>query len=499
MVYRGETMFYSIDRFFNKIDIQAANCVLFIGFFGILSSHTLFGVGLNADGSNNLGHMILYDSFHFLQETRKIFHIFYQFPAWIFIKLSPVKSIDFLVKVFSFGLLWIHLISLIGCWFILPKDKKRFIFFPLFGFFSGPVLALDISISVALSVCSWVWLTVFVIYYSDLSKTAHKILFFIVPLPLLFSHEMMSYAAWPLIGLCLYKYKKMKKTVFFQKALIWTVAVWLFMVSSVQIFLLFFPMGVLKSIPNRSHDFIDAILSLKFVYLDSYFNFHVIISIIILTLGFLHIFLMGKSVYNRSMITGIFILFYVLCLAFWDFSIRDLFRDSYPVRVWPPVIALPMSGLLWMIFEMGNKDKKQAGRGGFFMAVIVFCLSSVVFRVESDIMSYKNKRMFSESLSECMGVVHQIKTETELYQAYWKSFWDSILFHKTGKITAVLKRDFEICMKVCHGNNYDCVMRCKHQKEHESLLTVKKLHDTGFFDMTELIKNIENKISQCNS
>ena len=132
------------------------------------------------------------------------------------------------------------------------------------------------------------------IHYSDLSKTAHKILFFLIPLPLLFSHEMMSYMAWPLIGLCLYKYKKMGKTEFFQKALIGSVAVWLFTVSMVQVFLLIFQDDFGGSSENFSK-FLDSLF--KFVYDPSFgpfgfgsVNFPVIISIVVFILGFLHFF-----------------------------------------------------------------------------------------------------------------------------------------------------------------------------------------------------------------
>ena len=128
-------MRFRLGSFLNRFDIRTGKLVFLSGFIAVLTSYTLFATGLDEDGSVYLIEMIHNNSFRFLHESRKIFHIFYQFPAWIFIKFSPVKSIDLLVKVFSFGLVWIHLVSLIGCWFVLPKDKKTFCIFPAFWFF----------------------------------------------------------------------------------------------------------------------------------------------------------------------------------------------------------------------------------------------------------------------------------------------------------------------------------------------------------------------------
>ena len=196
-----------IKNLFDKINIRLVNFCLCSGAIIVLASHVLTSSGLFNDGAHNLFYMLYYNRFNFFETSRQWFHIFYQFPAYVLIKWTSLDSLSLLTQVFSFGLIWIHIISFIGCYFILPKNKKPWIFFPLFAFFIGPVNALSTSVSVALSVCSYVWLTAFVIHYSDLSRKIHKVLFLIIPLPLILSHELMSYMSWPLIILCWYKIK----------------------------------------------------------------------------------------------------------------------------------------------------------------------------------------------------------------------------------------------------------------------------------------------------
>ena len=187
--------------------MSAVNKLLLVVAALVLGSHTFLSRGLEYDGSDNLLRMIIEESFYNAQLSRKFFDFFYQLPAYLFIKFSPIPSLPFLTAIHSFGLIWVHIISLIGCFFILPKGRKNLLFFPLFAFLTGPLTALGISVSQGLSVCSYIWLVAFVLYYSDLSLWKHRLLFFLTPFPLLFSHELISYMAFPLIALSILKHQ----------------------------------------------------------------------------------------------------------------------------------------------------------------------------------------------------------------------------------------------------------------------------------------------------
>ena len=254
----------------------SANKVLFLSFAIVLGSHTLVSRGLAYDGIHNLFSMAMENKFfHYSSEpARIIFDYFYQLPVWLFIKLSSSSSLSLLTILHSFGLIWIHIISIVGCFLILPKDKKNFLFFPLFGFLTGPLPALGASVSVAISVCSYIYLTAFVIYYSNLSSWRHRLFFVLVPFPLLLSHELMSYMAFPLIFLCVRKYKS--ESCFLNKIIVASVGILMIVSSFLSFKFLLFHKGTI----NNSDDFIESLVKLRFIYDSSRgFNLPVIISL----------------------------------------------------------------------------------------------------------------------------------------------------------------------------------------------------------------------------
>ena len=186
-------------------ELKAINLILLLQISLVLVFYLFTKRGLSLDGAHNLIRMIAEESFYFLELSRQSVYFFQQLPSYLIIRHTKFSSLEFLTLVFSFGLVWIHILSLIGCFFILPHEKKQLLLFPLLFFIAGPLTALGVSVSTSLSVSSYLWLSSFVIYYSDLSKVRHQLLFLIIPLPLLLSHEMMSYMAPFLIFLCVLK------------------------------------------------------------------------------------------------------------------------------------------------------------------------------------------------------------------------------------------------------------------------------------------------------
>ena len=510
---------------FIKINIKTVNFVFIAGAIAGAASYILFSIGLNHDGAPILFSMILWDSYSFWEESRKIFHILYQFPAWLFIKLSPFKSISPLVKVFSFGLIWIHLISLIGCWFVLPKDKKHFVFFPLFGFFAGPILALGISISVALSVCSWVWMTAFIIHYSDLSKTAHKILFLAVPLPFLLSHEMMSYAAWPLIGLCLYKYKKEEQSRILNKALIGFSSIWLLASSALQTFLLF-----KRSESDHYISFKEAFFNFDFLYIagsDYKINsplFVVCLAFFVLTAPLLH-----KAFFQRRGKKLLKIASWIISLSLISislaiplFNLTGFFINYFNLRVIPPTIGLFLSLLIWALYEFGKAQTSLIKIEKLSCASLIFCcLALVFFRVESDFIHHKYTTKFTEQLSKCEGILNpesvrsllQVEDAAFSYFTAHKAFANSLLYPKKRYIRSVLAPSFDECnMSLCqrqdkskfqnsrssnledsNSSGINCYRACLNRQMED----LQSLSKTGFFDFSELQKSIQNNVSRC--
>ena len=235
------------------------NRILFFCFAIVLTSQVLSSRGLALDGAHNLLRMILKDSFYQLEIARTSFCFLQQLPAFLFIKLKFSNSISLLTQIFSFGLVYIHLVSFIGAYLILPHNKKQFLFFPLFAFFLGPITALGASISASLSVCSYLWFQAFTIHYSNLSLKKHRITLGLSLLPLFLSHELMSYIAWPLIALSVLKLKNEKELL--NRFLLMTASGYLIVISLLSLFLVFFPN--LSELSNRK-EFIESLLKLEF-------------------------------------------------------------------------------------------------------------------------------------------------------------------------------------------------------------------------------------------
>ena len=411
--------------------MAVVNRVLLLSFAVVLGSHTFLSRGLDHDGSHNLLHMILMNGIYNIELSRKFFDVFYQLPSYLFIKFSPFPSLSFLTRLHSFGLIWVHIISIVGCFLMLPKGHKNLLFFPLLAFLTGPMTGLGISISVGLSVCSYIWLTTFVIYYSDLSLLRHRLLFVLVPFPLLFSHELTSYMALPLVALCVFKYQK--ESGFSNKLLI-KITTGVLILSSLLAFLLFL---LHDTVFDNRESFLTSLINLEFMYSYGRFNFPVLISFILIIFFGLSVILQnGKnsswfgvkekgSVLKNPFIRNLsqffltiwfhgkvpMVLFgvisFISCffLFFWFFKTPIDFpmEDDYRARIWSPCFALPLNFLFWWCF----KDKMMRFRfercKWFLLSLMVVSVTFTSWRLRSDWLFYKHRVEFSRVLSRFSG------------------------------------------------------------------------------------------------
>ena len=409
----------------------AVNRVLLLSFVVVLGSHTLLSRGLEHDGVFKLINIAIYNTFVLSDPARIISNTLSQLPIWLFVKFSSSSSLSILTILYSFCLIWIHIISIVGCFLILPKNKKELLFFPLFAFLTGPLLALSVSVSMALSVCSYVWLTAFVIYYSDLSFWKHRFFFTLVPLLLLLSHELMSYMAFPLIALCVSKYQK--ESNFLNKIII-SSSIGVLIISSLLAF--WFPFIAEVNVSNRA-SFLNALIHFDFIYSYKGFNLPAIISFCLIVFLGLYIFPFKKN--NLSVLKGkiqknsyknslnvflsqffikiwtkgknkvpfflFMLIFSFSCFfGFYLFFIGDIFAEyDFVIRVWPPCFALPLVLALWWFLkekEMGFKNHRW-----FFLTLMIASVVLTLWRVQSDWQFYKHQKEFSKVLSTFQGVV----------------------------------------------------------------------------------------------
>ena len=115
-----------------KSNINISNIGLAIGCLVSLCSYTLFQRGFDEDGSFNLIKMIFSEQIIFHETSRLFFNIFHQLPAWLFVRFSFSESLSFVTIIYSFSLIGIHILSFLGCYLLLPQNKK-ISFFSLFS------------------------------------------------------------------------------------------------------------------------------------------------------------------------------------------------------------------------------------------------------------------------------------------------------------------------------------------------------------------------------
>lgn len=428
------------------------NKFLFSCFAISMISQVFFSRGLGLDGAHNLTRMILRDSFYQLEISRTSFHFLQQLPAFLFIKWQWSDSISLLTKLFSFGLIYIHLISFIGAWLILPHHKKQFLFFPLIAFFLGPITAFGASISASLSVCSYLWFQAFTIYYSDLSLKKHQIILALSPLPLFLSHELMSYMAWPLIALSILKLKSEKDPL--NKFLLRLISGFFVVISLTSLFLLIFPN--LSELPNRK-EFIESLIKMEFFFKIKQGSLQWIYSACILNFFFLMILFLQLFVskkYYRPILTFVFsglLLTGILLVIHPFYELFGVFKltTEEEARVWAVCIALPGSFLLWWLFE----TKKLQWKKSFLMASIVASISLTFWRVGSDYQFYRYQKQFADKLKNFKGLISWQDFRDDnldrefIYPFHWISY--SLLFPKKNFIKALVVADKKLYTGQC--------------------------------------------------
>ena len=474
----------------SKINIKNTNYIFIAGAIVILFSYVLFSGGMKYDGISDLLHMISGGGFHVLEYSRFFVHVLYKIPSYLFIKF-PFFSFSTLTHIFSFGLIWIHIISILGCYLILPKHKKNLIFFPLFSFFIGPVVSLSVSISVSLSVCSYVWLTAFIIHYSNLSRKTQKLFFFITPLPLLLSHEFMSYMVWPLLFLC--QHKNNTETNPFNRKLIQFIMCYFLLSSIVQLLMIFLHPYLTKS-KALLHAFTQDIIPLKFLIAPQ-FNFTLILAVLTLILFFYIAY--ENQIKHKRKIKMCFYMIFLFILTASIFQTMKNFIPEYSVRFYPPIFILPWSLLAWWMYE---RKKINIEKAEFLLPCIFLCLNLVFFRVSSDYKFYKYQIQFSEYLKQCRGILNweQISSQFKSINILnLEIFSESYIYPNSETVKSIIVPSLSLCIKDC-GDELNCHKRCNRDLSKEVISShLSKLNSTPFFNMSEILDSVSKEVSEC--
>ena len=432
-----------------KVDTIALYLLIFSFLISIVS-HVIFSVGINDDGVDILFEIFLNEgNFFYIETSRKTFHFLYQLPFILYLKIFPTSPLSLSTIIWSFSLIWIHILSILGCYFILPKSKKFFIFFPLLAFATGPLIALSLSISVSLVVFSYTWFVAFIIYYSNLSIKIHKILFLTAPLPLLFSHELMSFMAWPLIYLCLLKMKPINVKPRNKILIIFVIKI-LFLISLISTVLLIYPFSI-----DHRNDFIFDLLNLKFFINNKGIDPACILAF--LTLIFPVCELLNSKYLKKFIIIIVVLISIITIITPFYNSFKYIilnFGTENEARVWVVCIALPLSFFLWWLFE---KNKLKITKS-FLLVCIFTTISLIIWRTTSDYRFYQYQVQFSEKISKCKGLISWNDVKNKSFQPHflnnfyrWYSISQASIFYpRSYSIKALIKTELNsTCIDLC--------------------------------------------------
>ena len=340
MNFKNKIKFYRFVR-------QASSIIIICVSFSLIS-YCLFLRGLESDGREILAEIIFKNGFFYAEKARILFHFFYELPLVLYLKIFPSSSLYLIKVIWSFSLIWMHIFSLSFSYIILPKNKKYFIFFPLMGFVFGPMTSLGLSISVSFIVSSYIWMLAFIIHYSNLSLKWHKIVFIFTICASFLSHELMSYMAWPLILLCIFKLKNSRKN-----QLIIQIGITLLSINSLMSgFFTLFP-----DWPEHRSYFIESFENFYFFYKNGFYapsvSAFLIIVIFFVNLLKTKVHQIKKQIINitLSIIAIFFCIMNFINPIYPVFGDLITFWNEYDKRVWV-VIALPFSLIIWWLFEI---------------------------------------------------------------------------------------------------------------------------------------------------
>ena len=498
LFYKFFTKLFQVRMFQNQNFLKLSLLSLTGCFLIALTSFCFFSSGLNEDGSYDLFHLLMLDKLRMHEIPRTFFHFIYTLPIITLLSLFPASSFSFLTQTYSFSLIYIHILTFLFCFWFLPKDKKNFIFFPLFSFLTGHFILLNISVSVAFSLSSYLWIVSFIIYYIDLSKRSHKALFLIAPIPLLLSHEMISYFSWFLIFLTLFKLQSSsQKNQVFEKSFIPLFICFLIMVSFLGFYFILNPQE-----KNNLIQFQDSLFSFKFLFDGSSFNLCLFMALFLKLSLFLELF--WKSFYFQILLILLSVLsFFIFLFAPFSVFQETFFTNDYISRVYPPVISVPFCFLMWWLAEQKGVKLERLSKS-FLWACCLIGLSFTVYRIKSDLEFDKYRKNFSRQIGHCEGLVslsHFKKKFPKLKSnSHWKITAESLILPQRRTIKAVLFNDFceENCKKHRVKLNEDCSSFCKILDfDFPNIFSDPSLKEHSFFNFQPLIKNWELQKNFC--
>lgn len=282
-------------------------------------------------------------------------------------------------------------------------------------------------------------------------------------------------------------------------------------------FLLFFPV---KSELENKTEFFNTLLKLAFLFKrDAGQNLIIYPTTpaagFILAFPFLQL-LKSQKIFSFKVKKPLYTLFLsflfisgILCVLTPFNNILPFFKltEEETLRVWVCCMALPLSLLIWHLYEKQilNLDRS------FFKLVLFASLTLTLWRVGSDYQFYQVQKEITQKLEGCQGIIlYEKSLEKKLFNLsgipYHISSY-SLLFQNKAQSLFSLRPEFDLKISKIFSNrkklSVDLLYKrhvCYFGSEHPSMcrfFNLEKLNESRFFNLDSLIQNIKKNKSHC--
>lgn len=316
--------------------------VVFLAAMAVNIAASLGLRGLYADAAHYFVEMMGKEDFGLVEPSRRTVQFLQQLP-FVMGMACGINGMNTLGVIYSISMQLLPLIFVYACYLVLPKDRKRWFFFPLLHYLAGSTGAAFTAIAEGPVATAYFWLMLYLIVFRT-EKRFSLVWAALIALPILYTHEVMVFLAPVLAVAAIGRALKVESTL--QRAGLIMLALWFALVVVVQIGFVRHPRD-----PNNRGYFIEDFIHLKWLVTEhGHINVPVALGMLS-ALAMLLVWLITWVGRERSWAKGVsysvIILFAVVCVAavVGTLYIERLYWPGlqFKARNHPAFVSLPLA------------------------------------------------------------------------------------------------------------------------------------------------------------
>jgi len=199
--------------------------------------------GLVADGVGYFLNLLARPSFTTFHPPRIFAHALVQWPLILGLR-AGVTDTTALLYVHSFGLYYLGPLQLLLCYWIVPREKRTDLLWPLISLFAGSMNAWFVAVTESHVMTLLFWPLVLFMIYGSFDQTIRLIVFFALACASLLAYETMALQGLVLAGFALWRSRRASSKV--ERNLWCVIAGWFLLGSGVAIYSILNPHDVIN-------------------------------------------------------------------------------------------------------------------------------------------------------------------------------------------------------------------------------------------------------------